>query len=297
MPLRNTCSIRLMGTSEKVETNLISYFDFGFLDIGGYFNIEVNESGDYVDNLSSLTKVVDNRGFTYWAGPRNWVYESGADNSGVNAPPQIYVNNSLYTLGTINYRDGYVYNIPSSGTSVKAEFAYKWVSVVSAKKTGYGRIIKYGENRTDLDPIARSGAPETRISLPFVSFDVSSIGDSRPYGIGAELTPMLYTYDIKATVVGESPNDVKRISDIIVKQQGYSINTFDPEEATASGDYPLNLNGTLNSGKTHDELASSYGWNQLFFEKIKAQDGPVLSNGMFQTIINIKAKTMGCGCP
>lgn len=286
-----------MGTSEKVETNLISYFDFGFLDIGGYFNIEVNQSGDYINNLSSLTKVVDNRGFTYWAGPKNWVYESGADNSGVNAPPQIYVNNNLYTLGTINYRDGYVYNIPSSGTSVKAQFSYKWVNVVSAKKSGYGRIIKYGENRMDLDPVARSGASETRITLPFVSFDVSSIGDSKPYGIGGELTPMLYTYDIKATVVGESPNDVKRIADIIVKQQGYSINTFDPEEATASGDYPLNLNGTLNSGKTHDELAVIYGWNQLFFEKIKASDGPSLPNGLFQTIINIKAKTLGCGCP
>ena len=56
MPLKNVCSMRSMGLSEKVEANLVSFFDFGFLDKGGYFNIDINQSGDYVSNLSSLTK-------------------------------------------------------------------------------------------------------------------------------------------------------------------------------------------------------------------------------------------------
>ena len=82
MPLKNTCSVRSMGISEKVELNLISFFDYGFLDKGGYFNVDFAQSGDYVSDISSLTKIRDNRGFTYWAGPKNWVYESAADNSG-----------------------------------------------------------------------------------------------------------------------------------------------------------------------------------------------------------------------
>ena len=162
MPLKNICSVRSKGVSEKIETNLVSYFDFGLLDKGGYFNIEINQTGDYISNLSSLTKVVDNRGFTYWAGPKNWVYESGADNNGVNAPAQIYLNGSgtPYISGIVNYREGHVYNLPSATTGVKAEFSYKWVTVTSSNQSGYGRTIRNGYNRTDLNTIARSGAPE-----------------------------------------------------------------------------------------------------------------------------------------
>ena len=298
MPLKNVCSIRSLGTSEKVEANLVSFFDFGFLDKGGYFNININQSGDYVSNLSSLTKVVDNRGFTYWAGPKNWVYESGADSSGVNAPAQIYINGSgtPYTSGIINYREGYVYNLPAATTGVKAEFSYKWISCVSAKKSGYGRSIKTEQNRTDLDVVPRSGSPEYSITLPFISFDVPSISNSKPYGLGGQLSPMTYTYKAKATVVGESPDDVKRIADIIIKQKEYGINSFDPSEATASGDFPLTINGNLNSGKTHDQLATIYPWNTIYFEDISATDGPDMKNGLFQAVLSIKLVVIGCGC-
>ena len=97
MPLKNVCNLRTMGISEKVEINLISFFDYGLVEVGGYFNVAIDQTGDYSNNLSSLTKVNDVRGFTYWAGPKNWIYESGADNSGVYIP-EIYVNNSLYSL-------------------------------------------------------------------------------------------------------------------------------------------------------------------------------------------------------
>ncbi len=297
MPLKNTCSVRSMGTSEKVELNLISFFDYGFLDKGGYFNVDFAQSGDYVSDISSLTKIRDNRGFTYWAGPKNWVYESAADSSGCNCPPAIKVNGAIYTSGIINYREGYVYNIPSTGTSVQAEFSYKWISMVSAKKSGYGRAIKMETMRPDLDQIPRSGAPELTITLPFVSFDVPPISTSKPYGLGSyDGAPMEYSYKAKATVVGENPDEVKRISDIIVKQQGFCLNTFNPDEATASGDYPLYIDGRLNSGKSHDQLSAQYPWGQILLEDVKATDGPNLKNGLFQSIVTMRLKMVGCGC-
>lgn len=298
MPLKNVCSIRSMGTSEKIETNLVSFFDFGLLDKGGYFNIDINQTGDYVSNLSSLTKVVDNRGFTYWAGPKNWVYESGADSSGVNAPARIYLNGSgtPYVSGTINYREGYVYNLPAATTGVKAEFSYKWVKVVSANKSGYGRNIRQGYNRTDLDPASRSGVPELSIVLPFISFGVPAITNSKDYGLGGDFSPMVYIYNAKATVVGETDDDVKRISDAIIKQKGSSLNTFDPEVATASGSRPLTMIGTLNSGKTHDQLSTLYEWEQIYLEDIVGGDIKELADGLFQSIVNMKIKVIGCGC-
>ena len=141
MGLKRVCSVRDVGPSEKIEANVISYFDYEFVDNGAYFNIALNETGDYNSNLSALSKVNDQRGFTYWAGPKNWVYESGADNSGVYAPAQIYVNGSGYSLGTVNYRDGYVYNVPISATGVSARYSYRWISFVSARKTGIGQKL------------------------------------------------------------------------------------------------------------------------------------------------------------
>ena len=296
MPLKKVCSVRNLGASEKIEKNLISFFDYGFVDKGGYFNIAIGQTGDYVSNLSSLTKVQDSRGFTYWAGPKNWVYESGADSSGVNAPPQIYVNGSLYSSGTVNYKEGAVYNIPANATGVTAQFSYKWVTFISARESNYGKKITIGDNRTDLNTISRATSAELSISLPFVSFDVPSISSSKEYGLGAEYTPMVNDYNIRATIVGENDADVKRICDIIVAQQGFAINTFDPETVLASGDVPVTMWGAKNSGKTHDELASLYPWVDLFLEKIKANIIKDFGNGLYQSTIDIKLKHISCDC-
>ena len=263
MPLKKVCSVRNIGASEKIEKNLISFFDYGFVDKGGYFNIEIAQTGDYVNNLSSLTKVQDSRGFTYWAGPKNWVYESGADGSGVNAPPQIYVNGSLYSSGTVNYKEGAVYNIPANATGVNAKFSYKWVSFISARESNYGKKITVGDNRTDLNTVDRSTSAQLSIALPLVSFDVPSVSESKEYGLGAEYTPMVNVYNIRATVAGANDADVKRICDIIVAQQGFAINTFDPQEVLASGDLPVTMWGAKNSGKTHDKLAAIYPWTDI----------------------------------
>lgn len=296
MPLKNVCSIKSAQTSEIIEKNLISYLDYGFINIGGYFNIDLNQSGDYSDNLSSLSKVKDNRGYTYWAGPKNWIYQSGADSSGVNSPVEIYVNNSGYALGTVNYRDGHVYNIPISATSVKAVFSYKWVEVDSATSTGFGKIIRTGQNRADLDPVARSGNPEYVVTLPFVSIDIPPITEQKPYGIGGDVSPMVYKYKAKATIVSDNPNDVRRIADIIVKQEGYNIETFNPSEVVASGDEPLYFNGTLKSGKDHGQLSAEYPWTPIFIRKATGENGPSMLNGLFQAVVNLDLELLGCGC-
>lgn len=298
MVLKKVCNVRNLGASEKIEKNLISFFDYGFLDKGGYFNIAVAQTGDYVGNLSSLTKVQDSRGFTYWAGPKNWVYESGADGSGVNAPPQIYLNGSgtPYVSGTINYKEGAVYNIPTAATGVQAEFSYKWVSFISARESNYGRKITIGDNRTDLNTVNRSTSAQLSIPLPLVSFDVPSISESKEYGLGAEYTPMENVYNIRVTVAADNDADIKRICDIIVAQQGFAINTYDPQEVLASGDLPVTMWGALNSGKTHDELATIYPWSPLLLEKVKANIIKDLGNGIYESTIDIKLKHISCDC-
>lgn len=296
MPLKNVCNLRTMGISEKVEINLISFFDYGLVEVGGYFNVAIDQTGDYSNNLSSLTKVNDVRGFTYWAGPKNWIYESGADNSGVYIP-EIYVNNSLYSSGNIHYREGYVTNIPTNATSVKAKYSYRWATVVSAKRQingNYSVVSTY--NAPSLLAVARSGSAETSYALPIISIDVPNISKVRPYGLGAVMEPSMYYYDVNINVFGEFQSDVLRLSDVISKQRGYTINTFDPDEVRASGNYPLNLNGTLNTGKSHDQLVALHPWEGIHIVDVVGKSSPDLKNGLYQSSLVLTAKVASCGC-
>lgn len=289
MGLKRVCSVRDIGPSEKIETNIISYFDYEFLDNGAYFNVALDTSGDYNSNLSSLAKVSDQRGFTYWAGPKNWVYESGADNSGVYAPAQIYVNGSGYSLGTINYKDGYVYNIPISASGVKARYSYKWISFVSARKTGIGRKLT-------TNPIQYSGInPEIELSLPLVSVDVSPINQVIDYGLSADRIKKLQ-YDVKFTIISTSDSDIKRISDILVNQRNSYIDSFDPTVVKNSGEFPLTKNGIINSGKSHSQLVELYPWNSIYILDASSKYSNSVIDGLSQCIVTMKIETPNCGC-
>ena len=289
MGLKRVCSVRNVGPSEKIEANIISYFDYEFLDNGAYFNVALDATGDYNSNLSSLSKVNDQRGFTYWAGPKNWVYESGADNSGVYAPAQIYVNGSGYSLGTINYRDGYVYNVPISATGVKASYSYKWISFVSARKTGIGRKLT-------TNSVQYSGInPEIELSLPIVSIDVSPINKVIDYGLSADRIKKL-EYDVKFTIISTSDSDVKRISDILVNQRNSYIDSFDPTIVKSSVDFPLTKNGIINSGKSHQELVELYPWNSIYILDASSKYSNSVIDGLSQCVVTMKIETPNCGC-
>jgi hypothetical protein len=292
MGLQNICSLTNMSLSEKLEINIISLFDWGFIDKGGYFNVDIDQSGSYVNNLSVLNKVVDPRGFTVWQGPKNWVYEDGADGSGVNYPPVIYVDNVISTGVTINYRDG---NVRTSGTptDVRAEFSYKWVTVTSARKVDMYRKVRYRSGRTDLEEI--NGPTELFVPMPFISFEVPPITSSRPYGVGF-FSPKVISHRITANVVGENHSDVTRICDLICKQEGFIFDMFNPQEVHASGDYPLNMNGTFNSGKNHDELVELYPWGNFKILSAEAEDATYIHENICEAKVRIRTEMLNCGC-
>lgn len=287
MALRKVCDIRNLSTSEKVEINLISFFDYGLLEVGAYFNIDIGQTGDYVDDLSLLEKVTDVRGFTKWVGHKNWVYEEGADSSGVNFPPVIEVDGSGYALGEINYRDGYVYNIPNSATSVRASYSYKWANVTSSRKSGVGRRLQYGY-------VDNSVNQENMVRLPVVAFEVPPTSSSKLYGLGG--TPHIKTYKVRCTIIAENDNDAIRLAEVIANQQNITINTFDPDEVAASGDFPLDFNGLYSSGKTHDQLASLYPWHGIYIKSIAGQNGRFINENLYEAILNINIEILNCGC-
>lgn len=294
MGLYNLSTIKNMSISEKLEINIISLFDWGFLEAGAYFNVDIDQSGAYVDNMSILTKVTDVRGPTYWQGPKNWVFEDTIDSSGANTPAIIYVSGIENSGALVNYRDGRVLlGGTQAAGSVRAYFSYKWVNFTSTRKIEHLRRVQYRQTRTDLTGSSATPMSEINVPLPFVAFDVPPITKSKRYGIGL-LSPKVYNHDVIAYVVGESHSDVSRICDTIAKQEGFIFDMFDPQLVHESGDYPLNMNGTINSGKTHNQLSALYPWCLLKINSAECTNGSFIHEHIYQATVKINTEMTIC---
>jgi len=299
MGLNNICNVASMSISEKLENNVIHLFDWGLVEKGGYINVDVNESGAYVDNRSILTRVSDPRstGTGYYQGPENWVYESDTDSSpSPNAPALVYVDGVLNVGATVNYRDGRV--VPSGTTTsssvVKASFSYKWATVTSARKSGYRRQIEYRQHRTDYNNGDVSLPPEVRLPLPAIVVDVPPVSKSRSYGLANAFGPRIYTHNIGITVLGESASNVVKICDFICAQKGSLFNMYDPSLVVASGDFPLNFNGTINSGKNYDQLTEDYPWSNLYIVNAESTFGSYLHEHIYMANVRMETELVAC---
>lgn len=296
MSLNKVTNIANMSVSEKLENNVISMLDWGFTDKGGYINIDINQSGDYVDNRSSLTRVTDVRNQSvYWQGPENWVYESGISVGTANNVPLIYVNNVLNTGCTINYRDGQV-TTPTgvTATSVKAEFAYKWITFTSSRNSNSLRRLQARQNRFDIDNGEVNIPAEVRVPMPCVTIDCPPVSKSRPYGIGGPISATIYTHEIDLQIVGETASEAVRIADYICAQKGNEFLSYDPYLVKNANNFPLTFKGRLNSGKNHDQLCALYPWANIYILDARATYGAYLDQNIYQTNVRITTEIKVC---
>lgn len=293
MALKNICDIANMSISEKLEDNLVALFDWGFVDKGGYINVDLNQSGCYIDNRSILNKINDPRysGVSVWEGVENWVYETGMSVGSGNSP-LIYLDGVLDTgnIATINYKDGRVYT-PTTVEEVKAQYSYKWVTFTSARKSRWVRRVQYYSQRKNDNHLP----PEINMPLPCVTIDVPPIGRSKAYGLGAQ-SPRVYNNFVHFTIFAENASDAVKIADYIAMQESYAFLTFDPEEVIASGDYPLNFDGSLNSGKNYDELCNTYCWNQVKFNSAEGTYGDYIGENLYLASVLVETELISCHC-
>jgi len=289
-----------MSISEKLEVNLISLFDWGFTEKGGYINVDASgaeASGAYVDNRGILTRVIDPRSTgVFYQGPENWVYESGQASSPLPyTPPLVYVGATLDTTPIINYRDGRITpSIATTTTSVvKAKFSYKWVKFTSARNSPFRRQIQNRQNRTDIANGNISVLPEIRLPLPTVCIDVPPISGSKPYGI-TTYGARTYKHRVLAYIIGESSSNVLRISDYISSQQGSFFYTFDPTLVVAADDFPLNFDGTPNTLKNHEQLSETYPWATIRIIVAKGLWSGYLTENIYQAVVELDTEIVAC---
>jgi len=176
--------------SNTLLENFITFYDWGFTDLGAFYSIEIPQSGIYGGDRHKLRAVKDPNytdGQVWEAYRSNWVWETGVLNpeqpiriSGIFVGGTFRATGNIEAPYYIDYPDGRVVFDTAISTSaeVKLEYSHKWVDVIPAEGVPWFREIQRGSFRSDNPTFVQFGSGDwaqlgqTRVQLPTVAVEV-----------------------------------------------------------------------------------------------------------------------------
>lgn len=246
------------SVTEVIEDNIVEYINWGFLQLGAFFNIDIPSSGAYGGNRHRLRYVNDPRytnGQVWEAYRQNWVWESGLSTSEQPvAISGIFVDGSFLPKGSgyhINYKNGQVvFDTAIATTSnVQLEYSHKWINTVNASNIPW---FRKGQTRSfrvdDSSYIVNSGVwndlAENRIQFPTVA--VEMVGKVyQGYQLGG------YQYartDVVLHIIAEDHRTAKKLASVLAEQNESDIYLFDTGKMADDNRFPLDYRGEIASG-------------------------------------------------
>lgn len=249
--------------NDQIEGNLSTFFDYGMLTIGAFFNVRIPSSGAYGGNQHQL-RLSDDPNYPAggaWEGFRtNWVFEQNIPYSTqpINISG-IYVNNAYLPIATtgiksyyIDYPNGRViFNTPIAQNSVVTlEFSYKYYAWSTADVPWF-RDVFFDSFRVDDPHFSQIGsgiwstASTTRVQMPAII--VESVPKRKFIGkqLGGGFTVQ---QEIEFHIFSETSFERKQAIDVITYQIERTIPFFDKNKILSANTYPLNGYGSLVSG-------------------------------------------------
>ncbi len=293
--------------SDHLESNLVAFFDWGFLGIGAFYNVSLNTVAPYGNNPSKL-RLSDDKRYAkgiVWEGFRsNWTWETNIDYP--YQPTQIsgiYINNTFYPTGTagqysytISYPLGRVYfDQPiNTNSNVQLEYSYKQYQFCTAS-TQWFRQLTQRLSRLDDRQFNFQGSGvwsifgDSRTQFPAVVVESLPTRDFKPIAIGGGQ----YCYqDVLFHIFAETPFDRNTCLDIITYQSEKRFFLFDKNRMNDSGVYPLDINGTLvNPSYNYPFLVNNYLWRSAIIWNVTSQavdnDPPAIFKGIVRMTLEL----------
>ena len=292
----------------ELVNNYKSFLDWGFLNIGGFTNVNIPTSNVHNFNLHILkpTKDQNYTTNTVWQTPRkDWVYESGINYSGVQPTnfSGLYVGASFYpaptgnsTLGyKINYPDGrVVFNQPvPSGSSVTASYSYKNIQIYKMEEFPYWKEIQQAslENKTGFtlsDKGDFSISAEKRIQLPAVIIEPIARSTSKPLQLGD--VSQIIEQDILLHILSDNSKDKNNIIDILRLQKDRMLYLYNTDNVVKSGVYALNYDGSKNiNGQNYDIIANNpaYQWIKCRIKDVNISDINFVNIRLYGAVVRV----------
>jgi hypothetical protein len=261
--------------------NIIQFYDWGFLDKGGYNNVYIPTSGMY-GGSKHLLKPANDPNYApnqSWQGfKNNWVWETGV--SRTTQPVQIsgiyrgntflpfsYNSSSGYYVGSgyrIDYPNGRViFNTPIPATSVVSlNYSYKWATVQKSEGIPFFRQIEQSNFRIDQFPSSSGDwiqLGQNRVSLPAIFIENPKKRSYAPYQLGGG---QWANTDILMYVISDKLEICTDILDMISYQNDRIIHMFNTNTVSRSGDLPINYAGDLkNKSNSYTKLLQNHYYN------------------------------------
>lgn len=284
--LRHVTNFHQPLVSNNIESNIMAFFDWGLLNVGGFYNVTVSTSGTDGGNFSRLR--ADNFNFPsgkVWEGVRKqWIWESGLSYnispisiSGVN------VNANFYPIGTtgqysyhIDYPNGRVIfdNPINSASVVSCEYSYRHYQFYNGDAPWW-KELQRNSFRVDSEQFLMSGSgawskpPEQRIQLPAIVIEASPAINRTPYEIGH--LSHYHNQEVRFHVITENNYDATFAHDVITNQWECTIASFDKNKLISSGVFPLNQWGDKqDNAMCYPELANRYNWKDITLKEFRS---------------------------
>lgn len=281
----------------QLEQNIVSFIDDGLLKIGAFGNVDSTFSNIYGANMHVLrpSSDVHNSDYTVWHTPReNWVYENVSGDYTPIAFSGVTVNGTFYPAPTgdenlgysVNYKQGVISfdTALDPSSTVTASYSYKLFNVDVANQSRLWRVIQTNSFKAEnfSNNYNASGdydiPPEHRTQLPTIIVESVNRSRNQPFRLGD--TSLLSTQSVLVHTISESKADCDKISDILNRQQGRYIDLYNLNTLIDSGVYPLNFDGSVNTG-------------MLEYDQILANSDYVLMSSRFSRITVSEMKFYG----
>jgi hypothetical protein len=300
----------------EIQDNLIEFFDWALLQKGNYQNVTLSElspnGGDY-SKLKPSSNPNYPSGLAWEGFRKNWVWQSGVSYSPQpllgtnNSKPGIsgvYVNNVFYpssTSGTythkIDYYNGRVlFNNPiPTGSTVKAEYSYKYINIIYANSLPWLREIQY--KSLDLPPAFNSNnkgefaiPAENRVQLPAIAIEIVPRRTLRGYQLGGG---QYVDTDVLFHCLAEDEFTRNKLIDIVSLQNEKTIWMFDSNKIANSGDFPLDYMGVPVSGALrYPDLLDKYYKGKMRFKNSNVQNMELINSNFYAGIVRMTIETI-----
>lgn len=295
----------------QLEDNLKSFLDWGFLNIGGFINVDIPTSGLYGGNFSQLKNTSQpgyKDGQVWQSFRKDWVWETGISYNSFqpNIFSGCYINNTFYAGPTgsggftysVNYPLGQIiFNRPiNSTTPITASYSYKWCQIYKGSTTPQWKELQ-GLTYQPSPSINQKASGEYnvgashRIQMPAIIIEPIARSYSQPWQLGSY--DFAIDQDILLHIFTENASDNHRIVDIIRLQKDKSIKMYDTNKIVRSGVFPLLYNGSINSsGLCYTDLLKQFYWNLCFFKDISVLNMESANKNLYWCTLRLTAQVI-----
>jgi hypothetical protein len=286
-----------------LEDNLKSFLDWSFLNIGGFINVTIPDSGIQGGVFHQLKLVKDptfsdNR---VWEAPRkDWVFETEVvhNDSSPIAISGIYLNNTFLPAPTGSGNYGYSINYPlgrivfnksvGPNSKVELDYSYRYVQTYKANESVWWKELEeqsYNpvnfKNDGDYNITANH-----RVQLPAIIIELIPRTVLTPYELGT--TTNIILQDVLFHIFTENPVQRDNIVNILLLQKDKSLRLYDITKVIKNNVESLNYYGQPNPNRmNYGQLLNepNYLTQYYNFKNIVVSELNTISSSLYNGIL------------